>query len=172
MRVELNVARAPSICRIPAIEARNLEHEHGRPQTPHQRRKHKQQKSEHNQVPTIWIYASDTASQSTTLNLRTAMEATGWTAGSCQSPLRHGSKQAADVVTGDPTNHMSHVPNFLPRGSKYPIFKDSGPKTMPLIMVLGTRDLKRWVHCRRNRRTKQRWVLGPSGLYTAWQSFK
>ena len=39
----------------------------------------------------------------------------------------------------------------LPRGSKYPIFKDSGPKTAIKGMVFGTRNLK----C---------WVLGPSGL--------
>ena len=40
--------------------------------------------------------------------------------------------------------------SILPRGSKYPIFEVSGPKSIPL-MVLRTRVLK----C---------WVLGPSGL--------
>ena len=42
---------------------------------------------------------------------------------------------------------------MLPKGSKYPIFKDSGPKTIK-GMVLGIRVLKYW-------------VLGPSGLVSS-----
>ena len=45
----------------------------------------------------------------------------------------------------------------LPRGSKYPIFKDSGPKYHEGGMVLGTRILK---CC----------VLGPSGLLIVFRT--
>ena len=68
--------------------------------------------------------------------------------GSRWVPTRWPKAILADLT---PRHHPLLLLLWFLRGSKYPIFKDSGPNAIK-SMVFGTRDLKYW-------------VLGPSGLW-------